>query len=250
MNDDNAVTLNRQLKQQENISISEFGDKRLQEPIKIERFSRMGQLHLQPIEYYQLKVSYTVVRRDSGKSIDEALSSEGILVKQARRIIRSQDFKGNDMSTVEDPALAMYYSEKASFYDWLYLISKESFNTLPFTMLEEHEAHLRAIFDKIAVKGDGQSCLYRPEYDQAAVRRNVRNAFLPKTDIVTKQDVIPWKSDSEIKIDNSGYVVKNGVKTTDFWDGSIRSERKPLRLKVRNICGDESVFDISGQKMI
>ena len=59
-----------------------------------------------------------------------------------------------------------------------------------------------------------------------------------------------WKSDSEIKIDNSGYVVKNGVKTTDFWDGSIRSERKPLRLKVRNICGDESVFDISGQKMI
>ena len=58
-----------------------------------------------------------------------------------------------------------------------------------------------------------------------------------------------WKSDSEIKIDNSGHVVKNGVKTTDFWDGCIRSERKPLRLKVRNICGDESVFDISGQKI-
>lgn len=195
MNDDNSVTLNRQLKQQEHISILEFGSKCIQEPIKIERFSRMGQLHLRPIEYYQLKVSYTVVRRDSGKSIDEALSSENILVKQARRIIRSQDFKGNDMSTVEDPALAMYYSEKASFYDWLYLISKESFNTLPFSMLEEHEAPLRAIFDKIAVKGDGQSYLYRPEYDQAAVRMNVRNAFLPKTDIVTKQDVIPCEAE-------------------------------------------------------
>ncbi len=53
-----------------------------------------------------------------------------------------------------------------------------------------------------------------------------------------------WHSDSEIKIDKLGYVVRNGEKTKEFWDGAIRSEKKPLRLKIRNICGDETMWEI------
>ena len=53
-----------------------------------------------------------------------------------------------------------------------------------------------------------------------------------------------WNSDSEIKIDKNGFVIVNGNKTKDFWDGKIRCEQKPLRLKIRNICGDETVWDI------
>jgi adenine-specific DNA-methyltransferase len=51
-----------------------------------------------------------------------------------------------------------------------------------------------------------------------------------------------WHSDSEIKIDKLGYVILNGVKTDEFWDGTIKSEKKPIRLKIRNICGDETVW--------
>ena len=51
-----------------------------------------------------------------------------------------------------------------------------------------------------------------------------------------------WHSDSEIKIDKNGFVIVNGNKTKDFWDGKIRCEQKPLRLKIRNICGDETVL--------
>ena len=54
----------------------------------------------------------------------------------------------------------------------------------------------------------------------------------------------PWHSDSEIKIDKLGYVVKNGTKTKSFWDGRIISEQKPLRLKIRNICGDETEWKV------
>lgn len=54
----------------------------------------------------------------------------------------------------------------------------------------------------------------------------------------------PWHSDSEIKIDKVGYVIKNGTKTTEYWDACIRSDQKPLRMKIRNICGDETVFVI------
>ena len=52
-----------------------------------------------------------------------------------------------------------------------------------------------------------------------------------------------WHSDSEIKIDKLGYVIRNGKKTKEFWDGTIQSEKQPLRLKIRNICGDESIWE-------
>ena len=51
-------------------------------------------------------------------------------------------------------------------------------------------------------------------------------------------------SDSEIKIDKLGFIIKNGIKTKEFWDGAIKSEKKPLRLKIRNICGDETVWKV------
>jgi adenine-specific DNA-methyltransferase len=53
-----------------------------------------------------------------------------------------------------------------------------------------------------------------------------------------------WHSDSEIKIDKLGYVSLNGVKTKDFWNGSIKSDKKPLRMKLRNICGDETIYKL------
>jgi adenine-specific DNA-methyltransferase len=57
-----------------------------------------------------------------------------------------------------------------------------------------------------------------------------------------KDDI--WQSDSEIKIDKLGYVILNGTKTKNFWSGAIKSEKKPLRIKIRNICGDETVYTI------
>lgn len=52
----------------------------------------------------------------------------------------------------------------------------------------------------------------------------------------------PWHSDAEVKIDRLGYVILNGKKTQDFWDSSIKCDQKPLRMKIRNICGDETKY--------
>lgn len=54
----------------------------------------------------------------------------------------------------------------------------------------------------------------------------------------------PWHSDSEILIDRLGYVRKNGIDTKTFWNGAITSDDKPLRLKIRNICGDETIYQL------
>lgn len=55
---------------------------------------------------------------------------------------------------------------------------------------------------------------------------------------------LPWHSDVEIKRDHLGRVCLNGKKTDEFWDGTIRCDKKPLRMKIRNICGDETVWTL------
>lgn len=54
-----------------------------------------------------------------------------------------------------------------------------------------------------------------------------------------------WKSDYEIKIDKNGYLAVNGKKSKDFWNGKISFEKKPLRMKVRNIAGDETILSFT-----
>jgi adenine-specific DNA-methyltransferase len=55
----------------------------------------------------------------------------------------------------------------------------------------------------------------------------------------------PWHSSTEIKIDKLGFVIKDGVKTKEFWNGKIASGKKPLRIKIRNISGDETIKGIA-----
>lgn len=64
-------------------------------------------------------------------------------------------------------------------------------------------------------------------------------------DCVNAEKEASWHSDAEIKIDKLGFVIKKGVKTRDFWDATITCDRKPLRMKIRNICGDETIFPLS-----
>ena len=61
-------------------------------------------------------------------------------------------------------------------------------------------------------------------------------------DCVNAEKNAPWHSDMEVKIEKMGTVTINGTKTQDYWDASIVSDDKPLRLKIRNICGDETIF--------
>ena len=61
-------------------------------------------------------------------------------------------------------------------------------------------------------------------------------------DCVNAEKNAPWHSDMEVKIEKMGTVTINGKKTQNYWDASIVSGDKPLRLKIRNICGDETIF--------
>lgn len=66
-------------------------------------------------------------------------------------------------------------------------------------------------------------------------------------DCTTSEENAPWHSDSEIKIEKDSTITLNGRKTSDFWDGTIHSDTKPLRMKIRNICGDETIITLKEQ---
>ena len=53
-----------------------------------------------------------------------------------------------------------------------------------------------------------------------------------------------WHSDTEILIDKFGLVRYNGTKTNKYWNGTIACSKKPLRIRLRNICGDETVIGL------
>lgn len=61
-------------------------------------------------------------------------------------------------------------------------------------------------------------------------------------DSSTADKQAPWHSDAEVKIDRLGYAILNGKKTQDFWNATIKCYQMPLRMKIRNICGDETVY--------
>lgn len=58
-----------------------------------------------------------------------------------------------------------------------------------------------------------------------------------------------WHSSCEVKIDKLGLISVDGAKTKSnqnaTWDGTIKANKAPLRLKIRNISGDESVWPLS-----
>ena len=59
----------------------------------------------------------------------------------------------------------------------------------------------------------------------------------------TAEEGTEWHSDAEVKIEKDCHVRRNGTLAKEFWDGTIRTkdEKRPLRIKVRNICGDETI---------
>ena len=119
------------------------------------------------------------------------------------------------------------------------------------TQLERRAEYIDAVLKEIAARRDEAGEPIKTIYigggtpstlSIQAIQRILEAIEALSLDCTAKKGV--WHSDSEIKIDKLGYVIRNGVKTKDFWDGAITSEQKPLRLKIRNICGDETVWEV------
>ena len=106
-----------------------------------------------------------------------------------------------------------------------------------------HSDRVKRKIDDYNINGQTQASAKGKEFKPILIsEEGLETIEWLSVDSTTDDKNAPWHSDAEIKIDRLGYVIENGKKTTRFWDGTIRTDNRPLRLKIRNICGDESVF--------
>lgn len=191
LNKFNADTLNKQLKQQQNISLQEFNKGKHQKNILIERFSRMEKLEVPPIDFFQLKVSYQTLVTEEHPHTNEKLEDENIFTEADITLIHKQDLAGR---TLEHYQVETEAGEYISFRQWLYQIVKESFRTLTLENLKEHEAVLEKIFGRITMKNEMGNTQYDNRYDHESIRSLIRKAFVPKRDFLVKEEVVPCEA--------------------------------------------------------
>lgn len=118
------------------------------------------------------------------------------------------------------------------------------------TMKSFHSDRVKRKVDEFNLKGEQQTLKKKTDGKKARFvpiklsDEGLETIEWLSVDCAHAEKSAPWHSDMEIRIEKTGTVTINGKKTNDYWDGTILSENKPLRLKIRNVCGDETVFEI------
>ena len=253
MNKFNADTLNKQLKQQQNITLQEFNSKKEQTIRWIERHSRMEKMQVPPIDFYQLKVSYQTLIVEEGLNVSYRLKDDSLLKKSVMNLIHQQDMEGNIIGHSEEE---QEDNVQISFNHWLQMLVKESFHTCPMIELKKYIPELTSIFKQIVVeKEDGY--YFNHEYDQYQIRSLIRQAFLPKRSFETKEEVIPTKANllrieslvSPIEaIDNRYYPSNDVVEEILEWDN--KAETPELSEEVLKKLEELKALDIDVSSLV
>ena len=239
MNRWNADKLNKELKQQQNITLQEFSKKPEPAKKRIERFSRMDKQQVPPIDFFQLKVEYEPQVIEEQPDTATLLADESLKQKANRSLVYVQDFEGNMLGYEE---LRKENGESFTFHWWLQKIAKESMGALSMKELKQYEAQLHKLFDEITI-ADEQDGKYRTEnmeYDHYQIRANIRKAFVPKRDFRISEEVVPDTATIlsveqpmplDVEDDSRFYPSEKVVKEILAWDNDPGKMELPPEVK-------------------
>lgn len=189
LNRANADTLNKQLKMQQDISLKQFCSATRPEEKKLSRFSRVEQLRLPPVDFFQLKVRYGIFATEGKSDAGARLANPALLERMDAALVHEQDLEGHELSLFESHAQGGM-PQPITFNAWMHSIAKGSFHFLPIEELRKHESALRHIYETITCPCEfGRERL--PEYDHAAIESRIRQAFSPQRSISVREEVIP-----------------------------------------------------------
>ncbi len=106
-----------------------------------------------------------------------------------------------------------------------------------------HSDRVQRKIEEVNMKGQQQSIAKGKAFKPIEISdEGLETIEWISVDCSTADKQAPWHSDVEVKIDRLGYVILNGKKTQNFWNATIQCDQKPLRMKIRNICGDETIY--------
>lgn len=195
LNKDNADTLNKQLKQEQNTSIEELNStKRTGKPETIDRHSRMDFLQLPKVDFYQMKVTYQAIDEEETPNTKAKLKAllKNIDNFKASALITTSDIANIDtgeIDVINETGIAF-----ANFNQWLFEISRESFGLISEAQLHQYDNELKEIFETISYEKEGQR-FFNELYDLYTIQSKIRLAFSIKRDLQTDTEVIPKQAE-------------------------------------------------------
>jgi type III restriction enzyme len=216
LNKDNADTLNKQLKQEQNSSIDELNStKRIGKTEMVERHSRMEYLQLPKVDFYQMKVTYQSI--DEEETANTKAKLKAIIKKmedyKASALISTSEISNIDTGTIDiinETGIVF-----ANYNQWLFEISRQSFGLISETQLHQYDTELKVIFDLItyeqthsdlgetlatlAVKNETakkkSQRFFNELYDLYMIQSKIRVAFSIKRYLQTDTEVIPKEAE-------------------------------------------------------
>lgn len=195
LNKDNADTLNKQLKQEQNTSIEELNStKRTGKPETIDRHSRMDFLQLPKVDFYQMKVTYQAIDEEETPNTKAKLKAllKNIDNFKASALITTSDIANIDtgeIDVINETGIAF-----ANFNQWLFEISRESFGLISEAQLHQYDTELNEIFETVSYEKKGQR-YFNELYDLHTIQSKIRLAFSIKRDLQTNTEVIPKQAE-------------------------------------------------------
>jgi hypothetical protein len=195
LNKDNADTLNKQLKQEQNTSIEELNStKRTGKPETIDRHSRMDFLQLPKVDFYQMKVTYQAIDEEETPNTKAKLKAllKNIDNFKASALITTSDIANIDtgeIDVINETGIAF-----ANFNQWLFEISRESFGLISEAQLHQYDSELNEIFETVSYEKEGQR-FFNELYDLHTIQSKIRLAFSIKRDLQTDTEVIPKQAE-------------------------------------------------------
>lgn len=188
LSQENAVILNKQLKDRQKTSIAELNQAgKAKSEDEIERHNRIPHLKLPTIKLFQLAVEYDTITTGELPNPRKDIPEIDVASQLKAATVTTTHLANPDTATTS--TLIESKGAPAEFNRWLFQISKESFGNISVSHLLEFGPELRPIFERVTLEIGG-SRFINDFYDVAELNRQIRLAFHTKREFTVKRDLI------------------------------------------------------------
>ena len=193
LNSDNAETLNKQLKQEQNTSIDEIN--RLNTGLQtdwVERLPRIAKLNLPSIRFNQLRINYQTLSEEDNPYTADKLNHVLTNVNHYRNTatVGSSDLHHMDQNNID--LIDAMGAEVANFNNWLFEIYKGSLQGVSLQALQLFAAVLQTLFNALTYQHSAlnQRC-WNDLFDRAAINNDIRLAFCIHRSLSSTTETVP-----------------------------------------------------------
>lgn len=189
LNEDNEKSLDKQLKEEQQISLADLGNAKApkdEAPMR-PRFARNAFLKLPKVNFYQLKVHFDEYALETEPHTATKISALHTVSHKAVQIEeRGLENGANKTRTFRDTEGQL----SAHFDYWLLQIAKESFGNIRIADLHPHRNALQALFDKITFTTDDGTRYFNERFPLAEIHAGIRKAFHCKRDVRSREEIL------------------------------------------------------------